>query len=47
VSLDEFKYWINLIKPGTKNEMNIPGKMWFVPDLATAIKLNNPELVKG
>lgn len=47
VSLDEFKYWLNFIKPGTKNEMNIPGKMWFVPDLAAAIKLNNPQLVKG
>ena len=33
VSLDEFKYWLNFIKPGTKNEMNIPGRMVFVPDV--------------
>lgn len=37
VSLDEFKYWIGMIKPGTKNEMNIPGKMWFVPELAKSL----------
>lgn len=33
VSLDEFKYWMNLIQPGVRNEMNIPGVMTFVPDL--------------
>lgn len=33
VSLEEFKYWMQFIHINTKNEMNIPGKMWFVPDL--------------
>ena len=33
VGLDEFRYWMALIKPAGKNEMNIPGRMWFVPDL--------------
>ena len=33
VSIDEFKYWLGLIKVGTQNEMNIPGKMVYVPHL--------------
>ena len=33
ISLDEFKYWINLIIVPGKDIMNIPGKMWYVPDL--------------
>lgn len=37
VSLDEFKYWMNLIPVGARNEMNIPGRMVFVPDLVKAL----------
>ena len=33
VSKDEFLYWINLIKPGTRDMMNVPGKLTYVPDL--------------
>lgn len=33
VSLQEFLYWISLIQVGVKNEMNIPGRMVWVPDL--------------
>ena len=33
ISKDEFKYWMGLIQPGVKNEMNVPGRMVFVPDL--------------
>lgn len=47
ITLEEFKYWMNLIPVGSKNEMNIPGKMWFVPDLKAAIELNNPQLIKA
>lgn len=38
VSIDEFKYWMAHILVGQKNEMNIPGKMWFVPELAETLK---------
>lgn len=37
VSLDEFKYWMNLIPVGARNEMNVPGRMVFVPDLVKAL----------
>ena len=33
VTLSEFLYWIKLIKPGIRNEMNIPGTMIYVPTL--------------
>jgi len=32
VSYDEFQYWMNYIQVNTRNEMNIPGKMVWVPD---------------
>lgn len=35
VDKDEFQYWLNLIPVGQKNEMNIPGKMVWVPDLVS------------
>lgn len=38
VSIEEFKYWINLIIVPGQNEMNVPGKMVFVPDLAYELK---------
>lgn len=37
VSLEEFLYWIKLIPVGVKNEMNIPGRMVWVPDLKKEI----------
>lgn len=37
VSLDEFKYWMALIPVPGKNEMNIPGRMVYVPDLFNEI----------
>lgn len=33
VSLGEFWYWLDMIPVPGKNEMNIPGRMVFVPDL--------------
>jgi hypothetical protein len=41
VSLDEFKYWISLIKSGIKDVMNIAGRMIFVPDLMKEIHDTN------
>jgi hypothetical protein len=40
VDKDEFKYWINLIKPGESTEMNIPGQMVWVPFLFKTIHGN-------
>lgn len=34
VSKQEFLYWMAKIRPGYQEEMNVPGKMWWVPDLA-------------
>lgn len=33
ISLGEFWYWMDLIPVPGKNEMNIPGRMVYVPDL--------------
>lgn len=33
ISIDEFRYWMDLIIVTGKNEMNIPGRMVWVPDL--------------
>lgn len=38
ISKDEFLYWMDLIPVGLKNEMNIPGRRVFVPDLVKEIK---------
>lgn len=37
VDKDEFQYWLGMIPVGQKNEINIPGKMVWVPDLAKEI----------
>lgn len=37
ISKDEFLYWMDMIKPGTRNEMNVPGVRWWVPDLVRSI----------
>lgn len=47
VSKGEFLYWMNLIPVGKRNEMNIPGKMWFVPDLVDMIRLNDRKHVSA
>lgn len=38
ISKDEFLYWMALIKPGARNEMNVPGIRWWVPDLFMEIQ---------
>lgn len=38
VSLEEFQYWMNLIIVPGRNEMNIPGRMVFVPELAESLR---------
>lgn len=38
ISIDEFRYWVAMIRIGQKDTMNIPGRMVFVPALARLIK---------
>ena len=38
ISLDEFKYWLNMIIVPGRDIMNVPGKMVFVPDLMNELK---------
>ena len=38
LSLEEFLYWVNLIKPGTKNEMNILGRKLSIKQIVKEIK---------
>ena len=38
LSLDEFLYWVRLIKSGIKNEMNIFGRKMTVADIVNEIK---------
>lgn len=38
VSKEEFTYWVKMIQPGVRNEMNVPGKIWWVPDLFMKIQ---------
>lgn len=38
VSKDEFQYWLGLITLNTKDIMNIPGRMVWVPDLVKEIR---------
>jgi hypothetical protein len=38
LSLDEFLYWVNLIKPFTKNEMNILGRKLTIEQIVAEIK---------
>jgi len=44
VSLDEFKYWVGFVQPGQRNEMNIPGRMVYVPDLMKELHPNGEKL---
>ena len=41
LSLDEFLYWISLIKPYTKNEMNILGRKMKIIEIVDEIKKGN------
>lgn len=50
VSLPEFLHWVEMAPIGQKAEMNITGKMVWVPELAATIKaeqLNGKIYVKG
>jgi hypothetical protein len=38
LSLDEFLYWVNLIQPGVKNEMNILGRKLTIEQIIEEIK---------
>lgn len=38
IDKDEFQYWLNMIPVGQKNEMNVPGKMVWVPDLVKSFE---------
>jgi hypothetical protein len=38
LSLDEFLYWIKMIKPGVKNEMNILGRKMTIKQIVEEIK---------
>lgn len=38
IDKNEFQYWMRLIPVGKASEMNIPGKMWFVPELVEKIR---------
>jgi hypothetical protein len=40
LSLDEFLYWVNLIKAGVKTEMNILGRKLTIKQIVTEIKEN-------
>jgi hypothetical protein len=40
IDKEEFQYWLNMIPVGQKNEMNIPGVRWWVPDLVSTMKRN-------
>jgi hypothetical protein len=38
LSLDEFLYWVKMIKSGIKNEMNIFGRKMTIADIVNEIK---------
>ena len=40
LSLDEFLYWVRMIKFGIRNEMNILGRKMTVAEIVEAIKQN-------
>lgn len=37
VDKDEFQYWLSMIRVGEKDIMNVPGKRFWVPELAKRI----------
>lgn len=43
LSFKEFQYWMKMIIVPGKNEMNVPGRMVFVPHLMNDLK-SNPEI---
>ena len=44
IDLDEFLYWMNLIRVGEMEEMNMPGKMVWVPDLVEQLIQNGQSI---
>lgn len=41
VDKEEFLHWVNMAPVGMKNEMNITGRMVWVPDLLASIRAEN------
>jgi hypothetical protein len=41
LSLEEFLYWVNMIKPKVKNEMNILGRKMTISQIVNEIKSGN------
>lgn len=38
IDKEEFQYWLNMIPVKQRNEMNVPGRMVWVPDLARSLR---------
>lgn len=45
IDKDEFQYWLSMIPVKQRNEMNVPGKMWWVPDLAYELKRETEDCI--
>lgn len=45
IDKDEFQYWLSMIQPKTRNEMNVPGRFVWVPDLMR--ELHSPYRIKA
>lgn len=41
IDLPEFLHWVGMARIGHKDEMNITGRMVWVPDLAASLRANN------
>lgn len=39
VDKEEFQYWMGMILVKQRNEMNVSGKMWWVPEMAERIRV--------
>lgn len=37
IDKEEFQYWLSMIPVGQRNEMNVPGIRWWVPNLVKAL----------
>lgn len=45
VDLPEFLHWVGMVRIGHKDEMNITGRMVWVPDLAASIKASRTKKI--
>ena len=45
VDLPEFLHWVNMIRVGQKDEMNITGRRVWVPDLAASIRASRVKTI--